>query len=130
MNTYIYALSRGKSLNMGDIFVKAKPGGKLITLYELAKRHLMHINGTKLVYFVGGLPDICTLSRKEYPLYLGISHRYDMRECDLLKAYTDQMIEVENGLKQLNCKVIFATVTTMNFEKWNRHKLMINLLKF
>jgi hypothetical protein len=35
------------------------------------------------------------------------------------------MIEVENGLKQLNCKVIFATVTTMNFEKWNRHRLMI-----
>lgn len=96
MNTYIYASSRGKSLDMEDIFVKAKPGGKLMILYELAERHLMHINGTKLVYFVCGLPDICTLSRKEYPLYLGISHRYDMRECDLLKAYTDQMIEVEN----------------------------------
>jgi len=65
------------------------------------------------------------LSRKEYPLY-GES-RIDMtsRECDLLQTYTDQMIEVANGLKQLNCKVIFATVTTMNFEKWNRHRLMI-----
>ena len=64
MNTYIYASSRGKSLDRGDIFVKAKPGGKLMTLYELAKRHLKHINGTKLVYFVCGLPDICSLSRK------------------------------------------------------------------
>jgi hypothetical protein len=40
MNTYIYALSRGKSLDMGDIFVKAKPCDKLMTLYELAKRHI------------------------------------------------------------------------------------------
>ena len=125
MNTYIYASSRGKSLDMGDIFVKAKPGGKLMTLYKLAKRHLMHINGTKLVYFVCGLPDICTLSRKEYPLYEESHIDMTSRECDLLKAYTDQMIEVENGLKQLNCKIIFATVTTMNFEKWNRHRLMI-----
>ena len=89
MNIYIYASSRGKSLDMGDIFVKAKPGDKLMTLYELAKRHLMHINGTKLVYFVCGLPDICTLSRKEYPLYEESHIDMTSSECNLLKWSND-----------------------------------------
>lgn len=117
MNTYIYASSRRKSLDMGDIFLKVKPGGKLMTLYELAKRHLKHINGTQLINFVCGLPDMCNLSRVEYPLYEESHIDMTSRECDLLKAYTDQMIEVENGLTQLNCRVIFTTVTTMNFDK-------------
>ena len=77
--------NRGKSLDMGDTFVKAKPGDKLMTLYELAKRQLMHINGTKLVYFVCGLPDICTLSRKEYALYEESHIDMTSSECDLLK---------------------------------------------
>lgn len=64
-HSYVFTSSRGKSfvgrLSCSEIVVK--PGGKLDELCCLALSKLHGEMFDKVIYFVFGIPDICTLSK-------------------------------------------------------------------
>ncbi|VDI00954.1 Hypothetical predicted protein [Mytilus galloprovincialis] len=70
-HTYIYTSSRGKVLE-GKVRCKTLrvvPGGKLETLCKYAYDDLKDIDGLKIVYFIAGIPDICSLERNRRSNY-------------------------------------------------------------
>ena len=69
MNPYIYASSRGRNLNDVNFRKRSIPGGKLKQQCEIAANDLVFLNGPKIVYFLAGIPDICTLVRDNQAKY-------------------------------------------------------------
>jgi hypothetical protein len=66
-NSYIFGSSGGRSMSQ----VKCKqvnilPGGTYSTLCDLAEKQLRKNTDPKIVYFIAGIPDICTLTRVSY----------------------------------------------------------------
>ena len=70
-NSYIFGSSRGRSMSQ----VKCKqvnilPGGTYnIANCDLAEKQLRNNTDPKIVYFIAGIPDICTLSRDKKQKY-------------------------------------------------------------
>ena len=76
--------------------------------------------GEKIVYFVVGIPDICSLDRDRFTNY---EESYLKSGVDHVEKCKSIMLEVESIMKSIHCKVVFATVTTMSFQVWNHHRL-------
>ena len=126
MNSYVYSSSRGRCLTeMECAGVYVKPGGKLLELYNVAKNYLQNCEGTRIVYFVCGIPDICTLFREKRLCYeescLQLSEV--INEDSVVNDFIQKLHEVDNGLKSIGCKTVFCTICTMNFDNWNHHRL-------
>ena len=68
--SYIFGSSRGRSMSQ----VKCKqvnilPGGTYSKLCDLAEKQLRNNTDPKIVYFIAGIPDICTLTRDKKEKY-------------------------------------------------------------
>ncbi|CAC5391254.1 unnamed protein product [Mytilus coruscus] len=121
-SSYIFASSRGSSMSQVDCKqVNIIPGGTYDRLCSLAEKLLHNIVHPKIVYFVAGNPDICSLVRikndknEESYLYLELH----------VTLIQEAMSDVEKRMKNIGCKVVFATITTMSFQKWNTHRKFI-----
>lgn len=128
MNSYIYASSRGRSLS--DVNCKSLrvvPGGKLRQLCEFAVEELSSVQGPKIVYFIAGIPDICTLNRDRKSNYeenfLDMSKKH-------VECYKEILVNVEQEMQHIGCKVVFGTITTISFKLWNEHRLAIGKTKY
>lgn len=134
MNSYIYGSSRGRCLTELDCAgVNVFPGGKILNLFEMAKQRLSTVEGTKIVYFVCGIPDICMLSRSRNPKYEESYIDMEASEQSLIDNYLEKVHLIVDGLQTIGCHAIFATITTEHFEKWNDHRLSggkTSLLKY
>lgn len=69
-HSYIFGSSRGRSMNQ----VKCKqvnilPGGTYHKLCDLAEKQLRNNIDPKIVYYIAGIPDICTLTRDKKEKY-------------------------------------------------------------
>jgi hypothetical protein len=70
----------------------------------------------KIIYFIAGIPDICTMKRKKYRyhmykesfLELEIDHVSNMKAC---------ILDTERQIKELGGKVVFATIATSSFRE-------------
>lgn len=123
-HTYVFTSSRGHCFEdkIKCRCIQVIPGGKLKYLCDLAFDQLRYVQGEKLVYFIAGIPDICTKERDK-------KHNYDEsylqlrdnngNEVDHISSFTKQILHVESVMKRIHCKVVFATITTMSFEVWN-----------
>ena len=70
MNSFIYASSPGRSLDgVNCRFLRVIPGGKLRQLCEMAADDLVSVQGLRIVYFLAGIPDICSLKRDRKTKY-------------------------------------------------------------
>lgn len=123
-HTYIFTSSRGKTLE-GKInceYIEVIPGGKLNVLCDIAYKKLKNVEGRKLVYFVAGIPDICTLDKIR-------KHKYEesyLKQIELkdhIQRIKSVLKRVEFKMKCIDCTVVYATITTMSFESWNFHRL-------
>ncbi|CAG2188178.1 unnamed protein product [Mytilus edulis] len=127
-HTYIYTSSRGKVLE-GKVRCKTLrvvPGGKLETLCKYAYDDLKDIDGLKIVYFIAGIPDICSLERNRRSNYEeSFLKRTDNSCFEHALRLKNTIVNTETKLKSINCKVVFATITTMSFCLWNLHRLSI-----
>ena len=125
-HTYIYTSSRGKVLE-GKVRCKTLrvvPGGKLETLCKYAYEDLKDIDGLKIVYFIAGIPDICSLERNRRSNYEeSFLKRTDNSCFEHALRLKNTIVNTETKLKSINCKVVFATITTMSFCLWNLHRL-------
>ena len=78
----------------------------------------------KIIYFIAGIPDICTMKWKKYRyhtyeesfLELEIDHVSHMKTC---------ILDTERQIKELGGKVVFATIATSSFREWNFHRYSI-----
>ena len=123
MNSFIYASSRGRSLEGVNCKVlRIIPGGKLRQLCEMAVDDLVRVQGLNIVYFLAGIPDICTLKRDNKTKYE--ENFLDMSK-DHVELYKDHLLYVERQMQRFGCQVVFCTITTISFEMWNTHRLFI-----
>ena len=123
-HTYIFTSSRGKALK-GKVdceSIVVVPGGKLRTLCNMAFDKLKHVEGQKLVYFVAGIPDICSLERDRMDNYEESYLKHDIDHVQNMKSIFHH---VQSKLEKIGCEVVFATITTMSFEIWNGHRMSI-----
>jgi hypothetical protein len=115
--------------------VHVKPGGKLNDLCQVAISRIGKDMCNKIIYFIAGIPDICTMKRKKYRYryhmyeesFLELDHVSNMKAC---------ILDTERQIKELGEKVVFATIATIatsSFHEWNFHRYSINktdVLKF
>ncbi|CAG2226845.1 unnamed protein product [Mytilus edulis] len=119
-SSYIFASSRGSSMSQVDCKqVNIIPGGTYDRLCSLAEKRLHNVVHPKIVYFVAGIPDICSLVRIKNEKY---EESYLYLEKDHVALIKETMSDVEKRMKNIGCKVVFATITTMSFQKWNTHR--------
>ena len=121
-HSYVFTSSRGRRME-GELkvrYIHVLPGGKLKTLCDIAYRKLHFVPGKKIVYFVAGIPDICSLDRKKFENY---EESCLEKGVDHVERFKSVILEVESIMKSINCKVVFATVTTMSFHVWNNNRL-------
>ena len=65
-HSYLYSSSRGKCFyGMACREVHVKPGGKLNDLCQVAISRIGKDMCNKIIYFIAGIPDICTMERKK-----------------------------------------------------------------
>jgi hypothetical protein len=81
-NSYIFGSSRGRSMSQ----VKCKqvnilPGGTYSKLCDLAEKQLRNNTDPKIVYFIAGIPDICTLTRDKKQNYEESLSQFRERSC-------------------------------------------------
>ena len=130
----IYASSRGKGLRtLEKCFLFIKPGGKYLDLFDKAKSDLQLTEGRKFVYFMCGIPDICKLHRIRSSNYEESYFDLDKSIDEVFDEVVRKIKTVDEGLKEIGCSVVFCTICTMNFEKWNHHRLhsgKTSVLKF
>ncbi|CAC5391273.1 unnamed protein product [Mytilus coruscus] len=114
-SSYIFASSCGSSMSQVDCkHVNIVPGGTYDRLCSLAEKRLHNIVHPKIVYFVAGIPDICSLMRIKNEKY---EESYLYLEKDHVALIQETMSDVEKRMKNIGCKVVFATITTMSFQK-------------
>ena len=124
MNSFVYGSSRSRCLkNLKCAGVYVYPGGKLLKLSDDAKCRLESVEGTKIIYFVCGIPDLCTLARDRLTHYEESFIDMDVDEEFIITSYMEKLNRVAHDFKTLGHYVVFATICTMNFEKWNSHRL-------
>lgn len=128
-HTYVFGSSRARCFE-GKIncqYVHSKPGGKLIKLCEIAKNTLKNVDEDKIVYFIAGIPDICALDKnreqnyQESYLKLKDENGKIIDHVAKFKQLIDKVILYMSSVQ--NCKVVFATITTISFEVWNTTRL-------
>ena len=121
-HSYVYTSSRGRRLegriNAKSIYVL--PGGKLQTLCDIAYDKLKYVDGVKIAYFIVGIPDICCLEKDKKRGYEESILQLDINHFEKFKA---TVLSVEAIMNTINCKVVFATITTMSFSEWNNARL-------
>ena len=88
----------------------------------MALHDLRHIRGPKLVYLTAVIPDLCTLSTDRIKR---CEENFLDLEQDHLSCFKEKIIDVELKLKEIDCKVIFATIATISFRMWNHYRLCI-----
>ena len=132
-HSYLYSSSRGKCFyGMACHEVHVKPGGKLNDLCQVAISRIGKDMSDKIIYFIAGIPDICTMIRKKYRYYryeesfleLEIDHVSNLKAC---------ILNIEQQIKELGGKIVFATIATSSFREWNFHRYSIyktDVLKF
>lgn len=118
----IFASSRGRSMSRVNCNFNIIPGGTYGQLCDLAEKQLRNSDRPKIVYFVAGIPDICTLVRNK-------SERYEESFLDMEKDHIvhiqNTISGVEKRMKDIGCKVVFATISTVSFQAWNNHRKSI-----
>ena len=80
-----------------------------------------------------GIPDICRLDRDRDSNYEESFFDLDKSVDQIFDDIACKIQHVDEDLKQLGCKVVFCTICTMNFDKWNQCRLdqgKTSLLKF
>ena len=97
-------------------------------LFQGLKKNMCY----KIIYFIAGIPDICTMKRKKYRY-----HKYEESFLELEMEHVSNMkaciLDTERQIKELGGKVVFATIATSSFREWNFHRYSINktdVLKF
>ena len=108
--SYLYSSSRGKCFyGMACHEVHVKPGGKLNDLYRVAISRIGKDMCNKIVYFIAGIPDICTMKWKKYRY-----HTYEESFLELEIDYVSNMkaciLDTERHIKDLGGKIVFATI--------------------
>lgn len=119
-NSYIFGSSRGRSMSQ----VKCKqvnnlPGGTYSKLCDLAEKQLRKNTDPKIVYFIAGIPDICTVIRDKKEKY---EESYLNLEKDHVLHVQNTISDVEKRMRNIGCKVVFGTITIISFKKWNSHR--------
>ena len=122
-NSYIFGSSRGRSMSQ----VKCKqvnilPGGTYSKLCDLAEKQLRNNTDPKIVYFIAGIPDICTLTRDKKQKY---EESYLNLEKDHVLHIQNTISDVEKRMRNIGCKVVFGTITTISFKNWNSHRKFV-----
>ena len=131
----IMATSRGRGLSALEGYKGAQlhvtPGGKTRYITDLA---IEIIRSSRIpshepiyIYFITGLPDLTTKKRK----FFHISHRRHTYQEIIITELSSQIHDrVEkiirssaSRIKQLNAIPIFATITPMSIQTWNKHRL-------
>lgn len=128
-HTYVYTSSRGRNID-GQINCRkftVVPGGKFQKLGDIAFKDLNVVDGVKLVYFIAGIPDICTLVRKSEPKY---EESFVKKTVNGPIDHVDRVREIirdtKTKLTSIGCKVVFATIATSSIREWNYHRRSIN----
>ena len=122
-NSYIFGSSRGRSMSQ----VKCKqvnilPGGTFSKLCDLAEKQPCNNTDPKIVYFIAGIPDICTLTRDKKQKY---EESYLNLEKDHVLHIQNTISDVEKRMRNIGCKVVFGTITTIRFKNWNSHRKFV-----
>lgn len=124
--TYTYTSSRGRTLE-GKLFCQhlyVKPGANLRQLCDKAYDDLKDIDGNKIVYFIAGIPDICSVRRanryQESCLEIRDSKGEKINHMQIFKT---NIRMIEEKLSSIDCKIVMATITTMSFVVWNNIRL-------
>jgi hypothetical protein len=71
------------------------------------------------VYFIAGIPDICTLTPDKKEKY---QESYLNLEKDHVLHIQNTISDVEKRMGNIGCKVVFGTITTISLKKWNSHR--------
>ena len=130
-HSYLFASSRGKCFSgmaCKDIIIKS--GGKLQDLCRIAISRLKGDTCVhSIVYFVIGIPDICTLTRKKD----GVSYYEESwlnLDVDHVSNMKNLILDTESKIKKHGGKVVFSTIAASSFRDWNNHRLMIHKTKY
>ena len=78
------------------------------------KKQLHNNTDPKIVYFIAGIPDICTLPRDKKEKY---EESYLNLEKDHVLHVQNTISDVEKRMRNLGCKVVFGTITTISLKK-------------
>jgi hypothetical protein len=97
-------------------------GGTYSQLCDLVEKHLPNNIGPKIVYFIAGIPDICTLTRDKKQKY---EESYLNLEKDHVLHIQNTISDVEKRMRNIGCKVVFGTITTISFKNWNSHRKFV-----
>ena len=119
--------------DLENTIVFTKPGGKYLDLLNMAKSNLQSSDGRQFIFFMCGIPDICRLDRDRDSNYEESFFDLDKSVDQIFDDIACKIQHVDEDLKQLGCKVVFCTICTMNFDKWNQCRLdqgKTSLLKF
>jgi len=103
------------------------PGGKLLTLAQEAYKCLNKIEGTKIVYLMGGIPDICFRAQNKLVPY---EENWFTTQKDQFDNLCKKFQTIISLLQSINCKVVIIPITTMNIANWNTHRLAIKKTKY
>jgi hypothetical protein len=102
--------------------VNIPPGGTYSKLCDLAEKQLRNNTDPKIVYFIAGIPDICTLTRDKKQKY---EESYLNLEKDHVLHVQNTISDVEKRMRNIGCKVVFGTITTISFKIWNSHRKFV-----
>jgi hypothetical protein len=94
-------------------------GGTYSKLCDLTEKQLRNNTDPKIVYFIAGIPDICTLTRDKKQRY---EESYLNLEKDHVLHIQNTISDVEKRMRNIGCKVVFGTITTISFKNWNSHR--------
>lgn len=133
MNTYIYGSSRGRcfegEINCRNLFVK--PGGKLMKLCKSAKDELENVPGDKIIYFISGIPDICSRDKSENYEESYLELYKDGQEIDHVEKFKNLIKDALRYLRTIpRCKIVFSTIATISFDVWNSTRMAQGKTKF
>jgi hypothetical protein len=101
--------------------VHVKPGGKLNDLCQVAISRIGKDMCNKIIYFIAGIPDICTMKRKNTYRYHKYEESFLELEIDDVSNMKACILDTERQIKELSGKVVFATIATSSFRERNFH---------
>jgi hypothetical protein len=104
--------------------VHVKPGDKLNDLCQVAISRIGKDMCNKIIYFIAGILDICTMKRKKCR-YHTCEESFLEHEIDHVSNMKTCILDTERQIKELGGKVVFATIATSSFREWNFHRYSI-----
>lgn len=113
---YIFADSRGKNLKINNVEVKSYPGITLLSLLQIVCKFTEKITSS-CIYIYAGINDLTTFER---------GYRYQeliSKSSINIPILFEEIEKMKNNIERNNNKLIFATIPTMNIEKWNKTRL-------